>query len=76
MSVLRTRAHKAGFEHSLEALQLPMETLQEKVAKAARQYRQLKKDPNQWDTWLGQIIEAQAQATGQKTKKLWQQVWS
>jgi len=66
--VLRTRAHKAGFEHSLKVLQLPMETLQEKVSKATRQYRQLKKDPNRRDTWLGQIIEAQAQATGKNPK--------
>jgi len=74
--VLRTRAHKAGFEHSLTVLHLLMETLQEKVLKAAHQYRQLKKDPNRWDTWLGQIIEAQAQATGKTTKKLWQHIRS
>jgi len=69
-SVLRTRACKARFQHSLDVLQLPMETLQNNVAKAACQYWQLKKEPNRQDTWLGQIIEAQAQVTRQKTKRL------
>jgi len=40
------------------------------------QYHRLKKDPNSRDTWLGQLIEAQAQATGRKKKLLWKQIQS
>jgi len=73
-SVLRSQAHKAGLQHSLVAIHLPMETLQNNVAKATRQYRHTKKDSNRRNTWLGQMIEAQAQATGKTSKRLWQQI--
>jgi len=74
--VLQTPACKGGLQHSLDVIQSPLEQLQDKLAKDYHQYRQFKKEPNRQDTWLGQVIEAQAQATGQKTKALWKQVWS
>jgi len=70
-SVLRSRARKAGIQHSFEATQLPLEQLQRNVTMATRQYRQLKKDPDHRDTWLGQIIKAQVQAMGKNRKWLW-----
>jgi len=75
-SVLRTRACKAGLDRFLSVRHFPMETLKNNAAKAIQQYWQLLKDPNRWDTWLGQMIEAQSQATRQKTKRLWQQIRS
>ncbi len=73
-SVLRSRARKAGLQHLLMAIHLPMEILQNNVAKATRQYRHSKRDQDRRDTWLGQMIEAQAQATGRTTKGLWKQI--
>ncbi len=73
-SVLRSRARKAGFTHTLETIHLPMATIQNNIAKALRQYRQIKKDSDRRDTWLGQMIDAQAQATGQPRKQLWKQI--
>jgi len=70
------QAHKAGLQHSFEATQLPLDQLKHNVKTAIQQYRLLKKDPNRRDTWLGQLIDAQAQATGKKRKQLWQQIQS
>ncbi len=73
-SVLRSRARKAGLQHTLEVLQLPIETIKNNIAKAIRQYRHIKQDSDRRDTWLGQMIAAQVQATGQTPKHLWQQI--
>jgi len=37
---------------------------------------QHKKDPSSQDTWIGQLIEAQAQTTGKQKKTLWKQLGS
>jgi len=73
-SVLQSRARKAGLQHLLTAIHLPMEILQNNVAKATRQYRHSKQDHDRRDMWLGQMIEAQAQTTGWATKGLWKQI--
>jgi len=75
-SVLRSRARKAGIHHLLENIHLPLATIHTHIAKALRQYRHLKKDTDRRDTWLGQIIEAQAQATGTPKTRLWKQIRS
>jgi len=58
----------------LEVIQLPMETIKNNIAKAICQYRHIKRDLDRRDTWLGQMIEAQVQATGQTSKRLWKQI--
>jgi len=73
-SVLHTPACKGGFEHNIMSIHLLMETLQDELAKAYCWYHQLKKEPHNCDTWIGQLIEAQAPVTWQKKKKLWKQI--
>jgi len=35
----------------------------------------LKADPLRWDTWLSQLVEAQAQACQLTKKHIWRQLW-
>jgi len=67
---------KGGLTHTLHVIQLPVETIREELQKALLFLSWLKKDPNIRDTWLGQLIDAQAQATGWKNKILWKQIKS
>jgi len=73
-SVLRSRARKAGLQHTLDAIHLPMVTIEQNIARAIKQYHNIKQDSNRRDTWLGQMIDAQAKATGKTRKRLWQQI--
>jgi len=75
-SVLRIYIHKGGLQHNITILQFPLDRLQDELAKAYHWYHKFKKELNMHDMWLGQVIEAQAQATGQKMKALWKQIWS
>jgi len=62
--VLWHHAKKGGLNHNMMAIHLPMEDLQDELKKAYCQYHQGKKDPNSCNTWIVQLIEAQATATG------------
>jgi len=67
---------KGGLTHNLNAIWFPEETVREELKKAYGRYHRIKKDPNSRDTWIGQLIEAQAQTTGKPKKTLWKQLHS
>jgi len=75
-SVLQSRIKKGGLTHNLNVVHLPAETLKEELQKAYWRYHQHKSDPNSHDTWIGQLIEVQAQDTSRKKATLWKQCWS
>ncbi len=73
-SVLRCRAKKAGLVHDLQQITRSKTELQDKIKKAFQKYNWLKKNDLQCDTWLGQLIEAQAAAYNKKKAALWKQL--
>ena len=48
-------------------------TTQEKIQDAYKQFHLLKADPDWYDTWIANLIQAQVQAKGTSTKSLWEQ---
>jgi len=72
--VLWHQAKKGGVTHNLNAMHWPAEQLQAELMWAYRQYDCLKKDPNWRDQWIGQLVDVQAQATGQKKAAIWKQM--
>jgi len=59
----------------MQAVQQPITNLQMELKNVYTRYNQIKQDPNSQDTWIGQLIEMQAQSTGQKKASLWKQLW-
>jgi len=68
LMVLGTRAKKAHIDHIPYPGEISIPTIQENISKAYKQFARLKKDESRRDTWIAQLIEAQAQAWNQ-TKK-------
>jgi len=50
------------------------ECLNQKIKEAYSDYFQIKGQKDARDTWIGQLITAQANAKNTTTKKLWQQL--
>jgi len=76
LTVLNTRAKKARIEHLPYPGEIPIPIIQENISKAYKQFGRLKKDDSRRDTWIAQLIEAQAQAWNRTKKNLWQQLRS
>ena len=76
LSILRMRAKKARIDIVPQQGEYPIEDLQVLISKAHKQFNQLKRDDNQYDTWMAQLIAAQAAAWNKTKKALWQQVRS
>ena len=76
LTVLGTRAKKAHIDHIPYPGEFPITTIQEHISKAYKQFGRLKKDESRRDTWIAQLIEAQAQAWNRTKKNLWQQLRS
>jgi len=60
--------------HSSENLQLELTTLDDNICKAYKRYAKLKKDSGRQDTWLQQLIEAQAKEQQTPKKTLWKKL--
>jgi len=55
-----------------EHLQLSQEDIKKKLRQATQDYKLIKKTNDRRDTWLGQMITAQAEAKNISKKRLWQ----
>jgi len=73
-SVLNTRAKKAGIVHSQASLAIPTETLQSNITAAYRSFNCIKKEPLRRDTWIANLIAAQAEHSNQSKKLIWKQL--
>jgi len=71
--VLRQRAKEGGITNHQANFLLPQCTICESIRAAYKTFHRLKADPNRQDTWITNLIQAQAQAKGVKTKTLWKQ---
>jgi len=72
-SVLRQRAKKGGITNHPSNYQLDPLIIQEHLQQAYKSFNRLKADPDRHDTWIANLIQAQAQAKGMSTKSLWKQ---
>jgi len=76
LTVLATRAKKAHISQVPYPGKLSVPTLQTYIGKAYKQFGRLKKEDNQRDTWIAQLIEAQSSAWNCTKKALWKQLCS
>jgi len=76
LTILHSRAHKARVDYVLHKGEYPVKTLQEFISTAYKQFRHLKSDNTQRDTWIAQLISAHAAAWNQTKKTLWKQLQS
>jgi len=67
-------AKKGGLLHHMEHLQLGAETIKAKIQQAYKAYQRLKNDTGRQDTWIAQLIEAQAQDQQVSKKSLWKKI--
>jgi len=65
---------KGGIIHSQENLQLAITTTEAHIRQAYKRYPKLKKDTGQRDTWIKQLIEAQAHEQCTMTKTVWKKL--
>jgi len=72
-SVLRQRAKKGGIANHQNNFHLNLAIIQEQIRLAYKSFNLLKADPDRHDTWIANLIQAQAQAKGTSTKTLWKQ---
>jgi len=73
-SVLSTRAKKAGITHSQASLAISIETLQSNITAAYCSFNRIKKEPLRRDTWIANLIAAQAEHSNKSKKSLWKQL--
>jgi len=74
LHVLRSRAKKAQLPQVPYPGEISQQQIQEKISAAYKSLARFKRDENSRDTWIAQLIAAQASAW-QKTKKaLWKQL--
>jgi len=73
-SVLHARAKKAGIIHSQASLAIPIENLQSNIAAAYHTFSRIKKEPLRRDTWIANLIAAQADHSKKSKKLIWKQL--
>jgi len=61
---------KGGLTHQLDNFQRDTSTIEFNICQAYKQYTRLKKDTSRCDTWLKQLVEAQAQEQKTTTKSI------
>ncbi len=71
ISILRTHAKKANIEVIPRPGELAVNTINEIISKAYKHFRHLKKDDTRCDTWIAQLIKAQATVWIRPKKTLW-----
>jgi len=74
LSILRSQAKKAHIDTIPYSGDYTIKTLQDNISKAYKQFKRLKLDDNRRDTWMAQLIAAQAEAWNKTKKALWQQL--
>jgi len=74
LSILVTRAKKAGIDQVPFLGECALDQIQQNISKAYKQFQYLKRDNHRRDTWLSQVIAAQATAWNQTKKALWNQL--
>jgi len=57
----RLPSKKGGIQHHLDNFQCETSTIESTIRQAYKRYTRLKKDTSRCDTWLKQLVEAQAQ---------------
>jgi len=73
-TVLKWRAGKGQLECKEEHWRLPIMALKKKVTAAYSDYFQIKTQTDNRNTWLGQLIAAQALAKNTTKQHLWKQI--
>jgi len=76
LMILTARTKKAGIVDIPCPGELPSATIQGHISRAYKQFQFLKKEDNRRDTWIGQLIAAQAEAWNKPKKRLWNQLQS
>jgi len=76
LSILQQRSKKAGLTMVPHPRELPIPYLEEQISKAHKQFRRLKKDDTQRDTWMAQLIAVQSVVWSRSKKALWKQLCS
>jgi len=74
--VLKTRAKKAHIDHIPYPGKVSQSTVKEHISRAYKHFARLKKDDTSRDTWIAQLIAAQASALNWTKKALWRQLRS
>jgi len=69
-------AKKGGVTHQLENTQLAAATIESKIRQAYKLYSRFKKDTGQRDTWIKQLIKAQALDQKVTKKSIWKKICS
>jgi len=72
-SVLQQRAKKGGINNHSSNFHLNLSSIQDQIQQAYKCFHRLKANPDWRDTWIANLIQAQAQAKGMSTKSLWKQ---
>ncbi len=72
--ILQQRAQRGQLEHQNQHLLLNMAEVAKKLKEAVLDYLQIKKQANRRDSWLSQVIAAQAIATGTSKKSRWKKI--
>jgi len=72
--VLCKWAKQGNETFNTDHLHLPKLAINQKIKTAVQEYKQIKRQSDRRDTWLGQIITAQAEDQNTTKKKLWQRV--
>jgi len=73
-SVLHAQEKKAGILHSRNSLAIPIDTLQTHITAAYHTFSRIKKEPLCRDTWIANLIAAQADHSKKSKKSLWKQL--
>jgi len=74
LSILRSQAKKAHIDTIPYPGDYQIKTLNKIISKAYKQFHHLKLDENRCNTWMAQLIAAQAAAWNKTKKALWQQL--
>jgi len=74
LSILFASAKKAKVDYVPYPGELPLEVIKQAISKSYKAFRILKKDHHRRDTWISQLITAQAQAWNKTKKALWRQL--
>ncbi len=72
--VLCKRAKQGNENVNTDQLHLSMLAITQNIKTAVQEYKQIKKQSNRRDTWLGQVIKAQAKDQNTTKRKLWQRI--
>jgi len=72
--VLQKQAQAVAEVYSLQHVELEPMVIKSKIRTAVQEYLVVKKQADQRDTWMAQIIKAQAESKNMKQSRLWKQL--